>query len=310
MPSGMGYGAGVGLQEVLSRLFLQTQQNQARERERQTLERQARIDAENTRFRDADLRLRQETHDRLTAHDKAKADADAAAQADRARVFGEIISNPTLPAATRNLLMLNQHNLGSNLNVHSLESADEHAAHEAATAKATDEREFADWKRRQDYTEQQRRSRPQITGRLVKNDPAFPAGVQSHVAQIRSRHPDFDAALGELVNSFEAHRQAHPNFQPQKAIDALRVMYSGGGAAPRRTPVNPNIANAVAEATGGGRPVPTHTPAVPAASSGPSAKGGGGGVVTGAQLAEIAARHGMTLEQARAQAQARGYQVQ
>lgn len=310
--SSMGGGAADGLQEVLRRKFLEAQAIQAaRERERARQDALAR-DAENTRRWNTDHQLRVDAATRLTGLDKQNADAEAAEKAGRDAALAAVMNDPTVPIQARNLIALGQYGLGANLNVHALESPDAHQAHVATHAKAEDDRKFGSWKRERDYEEQLRRSRPALSGRLVKVDPTYPAGVQSHVAQIRSRHPDFESAVQEFVNSIPLHQQAHPNFQPQKAIDALRNMYAGGG---RPSAGGGGLDDLIAQAVGGGGQIPATGRGAGSAvqSAGvptPVAPPAGAKVATADQLAQLAQKHGLTVEQARAKAKALGYVVQ
>lgn len=313
----MGSGAADGLQQVLQQKFLELQQRQRIREFNETMARQAQIDADNTRFRDADLQLRRQAAERLAAQDKREtADADAA-RAETTRIAGLRTRYQTDPNAfaglnpTQRRLALAEvgiHNLGQHDPI--LESPDDHAAHVKADAGAA----WESRKRELDYLEQQRRSRPMLSGRLVKDDPAFPIGVQTHLAQIRSRHPDFESALTEFVGSIDSHRQAHPAFQPEQAVNALRQFYSGGGAPPRTTRGAPmvgadgRLVTTPSPGAGGGRGAAPSRPNQPAP---PQADASGEGrTLTAAALADIARKHGITTEQARAKAEALGYIVQ
>jgi hypothetical protein len=313
MPS-MGSGAAEGLQDVLQRLFLEATAKQQQRQHAATLERQQLADSENTRRWDADHALRQNTWNRTVEQDRLKAEQDAAEKAAQQGALDTVLNDPTVPASARTLLRLGQHNLGSNLNVHALEAPDAHAAHVQADADTA----WGNRKRELDYVEQQRRSRPNVSGRLVKVDPTFPAGVQTHLAQIRARHGDFESALGEFVNSIERHQQAYPNFAPQKAIAALQGMYTGGGRPPASADEDP-VVDLVRQAMGGGRGAPSGgrgsgpgpRPQSPTASPStgrltPQAAG----TITAEDLQRLAQRRGTSVEQERARAVANGYTVQ
>lgn len=304
MPS-MGGGAVKGLQEVLADLYLRTTMKQQQRAAQQQLEQDQRTGAENTRRWDADHQLRQDAWNRTVEQDRAKATEAAADKTARAAAVDPILNDETIPAPARRLLQLGQHGLGANLNVHALEGPDAHAAHVAAEATADSDRDFAGWKRQQDYTEGLRAKRPALSGRLVKDDPAFPVGVQSHLAQIRSRHQDFEGAVGEFVGSLPQHQQAHPNLSPQKAIAALQAMYTGGGRAPSAAS---GVDALVASALGGGRATASGRGAGPGTqpAAGPDT---GAQSVSLAELEAVARARGTSVAQERARAQASGYVV-
>jgi hypothetical protein len=242
----LGYGASVGLEQVLARRFHeQLAKQQARQQADQAAESRRRFDLTYERQVEADKALAA-MREAEAAKDRAAAEKDAQRRAG----LQSMIDDPATPAGLRQLLQLQT--LGvNNVGIHDLEPADAHAAH----VQAGQDAEFGDWKRRQDYQEHLIRARPERpNARLRMDDPSFPAGVQSHVATIRAQHPTFESALAEFVNSIDAHRQAHPNFQPQKAIDALRAGYSGGGrpAAGADGDLDGLVQGAVAEAMRGG----------------------------------------------------------
>jgi hypothetical protein len=231
MPS-MGGGAADGLQQVLQRLFLETQVKQAAAERDRDAQRQIQRDAEAGQRWQSDFDLRKAAQERLVGLDKTRADQESADRLARQGAADVILNDPLVPLPTRNLLRLTQHGLGSNLNVHALESPDAHQAHLSVEQKADDDREFEAWRRQQDYSDKLQRGRTAAAANLrmrPADDRELPAGVQAHLAQIRSRHGDFEGALAEFINSVDAHRQAHPSFQPQQAVDALRNFYVGGG---------------------------------------------------------------------------------
>ncbi|HVL66764.1 MAG TPA: hypothetical protein VM364_05825 [Vicinamibacterales bacterium] len=226
--SGAAYGMAQGLREVQEdrRRDLQLKLNQ------QALLRALAGDEEDKRRWAQDFELRSrgvKSLEDARAAEAARDRADAEARANRAQGIQRLLSEPSeLSSLTplQRVLLLNQHGV-NNVSIHDLEQPEEHAAH----VRADKDSAFADWQRRADYTEQQRRTRPprEITGRLVKDDPAFPYGVQDYVVQLRAKHPTFEAAAGELSRQMPNLRQSHPNLSSEKALNALRQSFTGAG---------------------------------------------------------------------------------
>jgi hypothetical protein len=63
--------------------------------------------------------------------------------------------------------------------------------------------------------------------RLLQDDPSFPRGVQSYILQLRTKHPSFESAAGELSRQLATLHASHPTLSPQKAVNALRQLFTG-----------------------------------------------------------------------------------
>jgi hypothetical protein len=237
-----GFGAGAAanaLQDVLREARIkQLQQQEARNRV-QLFQRQLEQDAESTRRFNL-------THQRAIDNDKslalgreAEAARDRAAaekEANRLKGLQALIDDPTTPAPLRNLLRLNALGVG-NVGIHDVEGTDAHSAHVRAENALKSENAFDDWRRRADYTEQQRRNRPVLIARGARlapgqDDPSLPHGAQRYLVEIARKHAgDYNAAVSEL-NSYLQHPQTradHPGLSPTKALNALRLSFSGAG---------------------------------------------------------------------------------
>jgi hypothetical protein len=225
-----GFGAAAAddaIQRVLAQKRLEQIQQAALQRQLEQDARQQQLDAENRRRFEMTWQRTQQ-QDAIAGVERAR---EAAARDAGQKFLRGVLVNPAIPEAARTLLQLGQHGLGSNLNVHALESPEAHSAHTGAERDA----EFTDWKRQQDYLEQQRRSRPVRTTagnlRLLQDDPSFPRGVQAYMLQLRTKHPSFESAAGELSRQLGSLQATHPNLSPQKAVNALRQLFTGAGGA-------------------------------------------------------------------------------
>lgn len=244
MANGVGLAAGFGaggasdaLTDLLKQKYLEQVQRQAQAERQQAVERQDAQDAESTRRWNL-------THERGLAADQSLADSRAAeaardrAEADKAarRTEGlqRFIDDPSTPPHLRTLLSLNALGVG-NVGIHDVETPEVHAAHVRADNQLNADSEFAQWQRRADYTEGQRRSRPvrAIGARVApgQDDPGLPFGSQRYISAIRQKHGTFEQALAEL-NAYLADPQTqrdHPGLSPQRATNALRQLYTGAG---------------------------------------------------------------------------------
>lgn len=227
----MAEGAADALEQLLARKRME-QLDRQRQRERDE-ERQYRYqrDAEATRRWQQEYNLRESTVKDAAARRKGEDDQRAAQRAELDRLLADPSALSQSGPAWQRLARLNRLGAGSNLNQHAVELPEEHAAH----LKAETDAKWGDTKREIDYRENLQRTRPvRQVGRLRvpgADDPELPRGVQSHLVQIRSRQPSFEAALGELQNSFDAHRQAHPRMSDMKVVNALRQLYTGAAGA-------------------------------------------------------------------------------
>jgi hypothetical protein len=299
MPS-MGSGAADGLREVLQGLYLRTiEQNRRRAQDADNAFRVSEAAGSAQRWQ-ADFDLRKAKQERDVTDAEAAADAERTARANRQAALDAVLNDPSIPPPTKNLLRLGQVGLGANLNTHALEAPDAHAAHVAADAQSDDDRKFAGWKREQDYSEQLRRGRPRIAGRLVQDDPALPAGVKAGLARYVAQGLSYDEALQALTREIPNQLSIHPNLDPQKAITALQGMYRQPTGT--RTPSGDLIGRFVGSVGGAqGRGAAPRQSAPGAA---------GGRVVTMQELQAIAEARGTSVDDERARATARGYTVQ
>jgi hypothetical protein len=258
MAEGLGLAGGFGaaaaddaIQGVLAQKRLEQIQQAALQRQLEQDARQQQLDVENRRRFDLTWQRTQQ-QDAIAGVERAR---EAAARDAGQKFLRGVLVNPAIPEAARTLLQLGQHGLGSNLNVHALESPEAHTAHTGAERDA----EFTDWTRQQDYLEQQRRSRPVRTTagnlRLLQDDPSFPRGVQAYMLQLRTKHPSFESAAGELTRQLATLHASHPTLSPQKAVNALRQLFTGsGGAATGDDVVSSAVEAAMSGVLGGGDP--------------------------------------------------------
>jgi hypothetical protein len=244
---------------------------------------------------------------------RRQAAADTQAAADRAAreaALASVVTDPTLPAATRRLITLGEHGI-NNLNVHALEPADEHTAHVTADQTAADTRDFALWKRQQDYSQQlqvddERRRATAAREKLFPvDDPSLPLGSSRYITSLSAKQPgNYSAALQELtsyLNDPQTQRD-HARLDPQKAVAALQRAYGGArqmGGAADEDPVTVLVREAMGGRGGrGSGPGPRATVPTPDARA-----------VSAAELQALAQRRGTTLAQERARAAAAGYTV-
>lgn len=248
-------------------------------------------DAENTRRWEADHGLRvagQKSLEDSRAAEAARDRAAAEKDANRRRGLDEIMSDPQRLAGLtplQRLLTLQQYGVG-NVGIHDVEDPEQHGAHTRVDADA----KWSDRKRELDYAEQQRRSRPQVTGRFRlapgADDPALPRGTQSYLASLRTKHRSFEAAAQEFTGALQDELSKHPGLQPVKAMNALRQMYTGsGGSSGSGNPAIDAVVNsAVAGSSfGGGRGSNSSQGA-----GGDPSQGGGGAPAPDAQLQSAA----------------------
>lgn len=326
---GLSFGAGGGAdalrqieQDKLARLDMQ---NRA-ELTRQALLRQMTGDAEQRRQFDlshdlAERNAKSLAEQRAAAASKAQADAERAA----ARTAGleRLVSDPTALqnlTPVQRIVALGQLGVG-NVGVHDLESPTEHGAH----VKADKDSAFADWQRRQDYSNAHRPSAGEAsTGRAIArlrmDDPSLPRGVQDYLVQLRTKYPSFDAAAGEFSGALDSLRSAHPSLSSTKALTALRQQYSGGGNANTGDDELDALVSAVmngaegAPVAGGGRASGPGAAPAPARIRTAAPAGGGQpagpkGTVSLAELEAIARRRGTSVEVEKQRASASGFVV-
>lgn len=232
-----GFGAAGGGADALERVLARARMEQLDAERRETDER-------DFQFRVSDQEMRRQQ--------QARADADALAlrtereaqtrrinagldkSEKRATDLEALTADPTaFDKLTPLQRILALSGLGvANVGIHDVENPGEHSAHQQGERDG----KFSEWQRQYDYQNQHPRpSRAtadpvaRVVGRLRMDDPSFPRGVQSYVAQLRSKYPDFNGAQSEFSRALESLQQAHPSLSPMKALNALRQQYGGGG---------------------------------------------------------------------------------
>ena len=219
--SNFAAGANDALQDMLARKFAEQLDRQrradqlAREVEdRRRFDARHQLDVENS----GALREQRET---------AAADREAVTKARTARdqFISGLTTEPSafykMPKALR-IIAAGQH--GISLGEHAVESPDEHTAHLTAERQS----EFDEWKRRQDYDEQQLRTRPvRIRGAQPRptDDPTLPRGSQLYALEIARKHGgDWASAQAEALTYLNDQQTAqdHARLSPDKFMSAVR----------------------------------------------------------------------------------------
>jgi len=142
------------------------------------------------------------------------------------------------------------------------------------------------------------------------DDPTIPRGVQDYLVQLRTKHPTFEAAAGELSSLLPKLRADHPSLSSTKALNALRQSFTGGGAADDNIDALAREAaqGVVTGAPTGGRGGGSARAAAPGPASAMT-RSAAHHTVTVAELTALAAKRGTTLEQETARATAAGFIV-
>jgi hypothetical protein len=120
------------------------------------------------------------------------------------------------------------------------------------------------------------------------------------VTQLRTKHPTFEAAAGELARQLPNLTGAHPNLSPQKAANALRQLFTGSGGDDMDNLIADAMREDVPPAAGGGRGA---NPSMPSPGGDPAR------TVTLAELQALANARGTSVEQEKARATAAGFIV-
>jgi hypothetical protein len=245
MPMGVGYGAAMGLQDVLAQKF------------REQLEKQ-RIREQMDAF-NLQRQQQQQVQDRwMTDRTDRQGEAAANQAGFNAYVGG-------LPEHLRGTVAGRQ--FGVNVSLSPEDFVNPPETREAAAARNLAElrgelqtrQEFRDpslvWTTRPDGSQVRVADAPGITSarpvaaNLSMIDPTFPPAVQAQILGLRSQHPTFDAALAAANAQLPAWMQANPRLSPSKVMDALRQSYAGGG---QRDPFDDLMAEVLGDMGGAG----------------------------------------------------------
>jgi hypothetical protein len=195
----------------------------------------------------------------------------------------------------------------NNLNIHGVETPEEHGAH----LKTDQDAAFGDWRRREDYRANQQRKLATIKlAARPTDDPTLPQGVKAGIVQLASRGLPYEAALQALSAELPRQLQIHPTLDPQKAVAALQAAYRQPTGSRPPGGVNALVDSVLSGGSGGGarvgpmvirnlRPISEVNAAPPSSQK----------TVSAAELAAVAQRRGTSVEQEAQRAAAAGYIV-
>jgi hypothetical protein len=237
MPSGIGYGAGVGLEEVLARLFMEAQANQkARADDRRADLDQQEMDLARQRFQaEDDARRNPPREGVILRPGDLLADKRTGGTLAERQAAPEYVTTPD----------------GTVVEAGTWRPVFQMPPKPAPPLVLKDGDTLFDMQARQPIYTAPRRT---LTGRLSKIDPSFPPDVQAAIVGLRSQHPTFEQALPDFGGHLEQWRQQFPELSADKAMTALRQAYAGGGSQPSVDDIIAQVlSQGPAASTGGGR---------------------------------------------------------